>query len=402
MFQQLISRIFRARHYWRSISFDEIAELYISRLLTIFAANIVSTFAVIYLYKLGYSIQFIAAFYAIGYAFKIFFSIPAAQIAAYFGPKRGILAANILRIPMLVAFIFVPQYDMVAIVLFGLFQHMAMTLYDLCYLVSFSKVSSVGHAGKEIGNMQIIEKAARVLSPLLGGIVATVYGPEVAIILACGLFIGAALPLLRTVEPTRTRQKIRLRGYPWRLSWRSLTAEVAVGFDFVTSLLGWTLYIGVFVLAALGGGVYAALGGLSSLGVLISILAAWTFGIIIDRRRGDILLTLGAVLNSVIHLFRPFVSAPSGVIATNIANETATSAYSMSFMRVMFDVADSSGFRITYLMFIEMALNAGASAACCVILLALHFVDPKQSLTVLFVVAALVELLLLFSRRQAK
>ena len=54
MFRKLISFVFRRRHYWRSVSFDEIAELYTSRLITMFAINIVNLFAAVYLYKLGY------------------------------------------------------------------------------------------------------------------------------------------------------------------------------------------------------------------------------------------------------------------------------------------------------------------------------------------------------------
>ena len=56
MFQRIISRIFKSRHYWRTLSFDEVAELYTSRLVTVFAINVVNLFAAVYLYKLGYSI----------------------------------------------------------------------------------------------------------------------------------------------------------------------------------------------------------------------------------------------------------------------------------------------------------------------------------------------------------
>ena len=53
MLRNIFSRIFRARHYWRNVSFDEMAELYISRLITVFAINVVNLFAAVYLYKLG-------------------------------------------------------------------------------------------------------------------------------------------------------------------------------------------------------------------------------------------------------------------------------------------------------------------------------------------------------------
>jgi MFS family permease len=402
MFQALIHRIFRRRHYWRVVSFDEIAELYTSRLLTIFAINIVNLFAAIYLYKLGYSLMFITLFYGILYLMKVPFSYVAARYVAYFGPKHGIFLAGLIRVPSLIAFMFVPEYGLVAVLIFGALQQISSTMYDLAYLVNFSKVKNSLHAGKEIGNMQIIEKIARITSPLAGGLLASVYSPEVTIVVACILFLVAAWPLFKSVEPTMTRIKLHFEGFPWRLSWTSIAAESVVGFDFVASGMAWTLFISLFVFAGLGDNIYAALGALASLGVFVSVLAAWTFGQIVDKHKGGVLLSAGTIVNVVIHAFRPFTTSAAGVTGVNIANETATSAYAIPFTRVIFDVADSSGFRIVYMMLIEMSLNLGAALGCLVLALCLHFFGDEEGLKAMFIVAAMYELLLLISRRAAK
>lgn len=402
MLQQIIHRLFRARHYWRSISFDELAELYTSRLLTVFAINIVNLFAAVYLYKLGYSIAFIAFFYAALYAMKIPYAYICARIVAFFGPKHAIFFANMLRILSLVAFALVPQFGLPAVIAFGIFQQLASALYDLAYMVDFSKVKSIDHAGREIGMMQVIEKAARIISPLVGGAIASLFSPQVTIIVAGVVFAFAALPLFRTIEPTETKARIRLGGFPWRLARRTLAAETAVGYDFVASGLTWTLFVSIAVFGASGQTLYAILGGLASLGVLISMAAAWVFGKMVDRRKGGVLLASGAVANTVAHLFRPFTTTPVGAIGINITSETATSAYAMPFTRAVFDVADRSGFRIVYLMFIEMAVNFGAALGCLVLatlVLALGVVDGMKWA---FVVAAAYELLLLLARRQAR
>lgn len=405
MLQKLIYRLLSGRHYWRQVSFDEVAELYASRLITVFAANIVNMFAAVYLYKLGYSVQFIALFYAALYAAKIPFSILVAKYAAYFGPKHGILMANILRIPSLIAFALVAVSGENAfwmVVIFGIFQQMASTFYDLCYMIDFSKVKHSEHAGKEIGTMQIFEKIAKILSPLIGGAIAAIYGPQVTIVLACVLFAVAAIPLLRTVEPTRTHSKLKLSGFPWQLSVPSMVSQSVSGYDFVASGVTWTLFVTLFVFGSLGDSVYAALGGLASLGVLVSMIAAWTFGQMVDRHKGGILLTAGTVVNAGIHLFRPFVSSGAGVVGVNMANETATSAYALPFTRVMFDVADSSGFRITYLMFIEMTVNLGACLACIVLALGVSTLGTREGMTAAFVIAAMYEFVMLVSRRAAR
>jgi len=404
MFQKLIYRIFSGRHYWRLVSFDEIAELYASRLITVFAVNIVNMFAAVYLYKLGYSVVFIALLYAVLYAAKVPFSILVAKYAAYFGPKHGILMANILRIPSLIAFALVPvagEHAFWMVLAFGIFQQMSSTFYDFCYMIDFSKVKHSEHAGKEIGTMQIVEKVAKILSPLIGGAIAAIYGPQVTIILASVLFGLAAIPLFRTIEPTRTRERIKVAGFPWQLSMPSLLSQSAAGYDFVASGLTWTLFVTLFVFGHLGDSVYAALGGLASLGVLISLLAAWTFGQMVDRHKGGLLLSAGTIANTAIHLFRPFVNTGAGVIGVNVASETATSAYAMPFTRVMFDVADSSGFRITYFMFMQMTVNIGASLACLVLALGVFALGVREGMIAAFILAALYELIMLLSRRAA-
>jgi MFS family permease len=402
MFRTLIQRIFRRRHYWRIVSFDEIAELYTSRLLTTFAINIVNLFAAVYLYKLGYSVMFITLFYGILYLFKVPFSYIAARYAAYFGPKHGIFLAALLRIPSLIAFMFAPSYGLPAIIIFGVLQQMSSALYDLCYLIDFSKIKNSLHPGKEIGTMQVIEKIARIASPLAGGVIASVYTPQMTILVACLLFMVSAWPLFRSVEPTMTKTRLRISGFPWRLSLPSLVSESVVGFDFVASGMAWTLFITLFIFEALGQGTYAALGGLASLGVFVSVITAWTFGQIVDKHKGGLLLSAGTIVNLVIHLFRPFVNSTPGIMGVNMANESATSAYSIPFTRVVFDVADASGFRITYMMFIEMTLNFGAALGCFVLAVCLHLFGTGEGMKAMFVLAGLYELLMLISSRAAK
>jgi len=405
MLRAAIIRLFRGRHYWRGVSFDEIAELYASRLITIFAINTVNLFAAIYLYKLGYNFVFIALFYALFFAVRALSAPLAAKYVAYYGPKHGVLASSLLRIPSLIAFAWLPVaggYSLLSIALFGLFQQLSVGLYDISYLVDFSKVRHSEHSGKEIGVMQQMEKVARILSPLMGGLIASLWSPEATIIIASALFLVAAIPLFKTIEPTQLRGQIKMSGFPWRLAWRSLLSESAVGFDAIISGMVWTLFVAITVFSTFGNGVYASLGGLASLGTFASIIAVWVFGQIIDRHHGDVLLVLGTATNTVLHLVRPFTSSITGVMGMNIANESATSAYAMPFTRVMFDIADSSGFRIAYMMQIEIMVCGGAVLACLFFAACVSVWGNAMGCTVLFFIAAIYELLILLSARAAR
>jgi len=394
MIQAIIHSLLKRRHFWRYASFSEIAELYASRTIRIFALRLVAVFISIYLYQEGYSLIFIALFWVVFYAIKVPFHLPAGLIAARFGPKHGILASNLISAFSMTLLPFVPAYGLYPLAAWCILQAFSASLYDLCYLIDFSKVKNLQHAGKEIGYMNILEKIATSASPLLGGLLALWFGPEVVMILSAILFLLAALPLLRTGEQTRTHQKLQFRGFPWKTTRRSLMAETAIGFDVFASGTVWTLFLVVIIFAGDGDEMYAKVGAVSSVALIAALLASYTFGKIIDRRQGRGLLRTGVLLNSFVHVARPFIGSPVGVVAANITNEAATTAYAMAFTRGMFDTADMSGKRIVYLMFMGAVSNLGAACGALLLACILMFVDADQALKLFFFIAAFVTLLI--------
>ncbi len=398
MLKQFIIRVFMRRHFWRYMSFDDVAEMYVSRLMTIFAINISTIFVAVYMYESGYSIPQIILYYLVLNALRIPVSWGVAMVAAYWGPKHGILIANILRIPSLMALVMLEQWGVGALALFGVLTAVAASLYDLCYMIDFSKVKHVEHVGREIGTMQVLERLARVVSPLVGGVLAASFGPHTTIIVASVVFLCAAIPLLRTAEPTETRMKLKFREFPWREARRTFIGEIAVGVDFIASGLIWTLFMATVVFVSSGESVYAYLGALTSVGVLASLVAAWTYGHLIDRARGRELMVAGAVGNWLVHLFRPFITTTAGAAGVNITSEIGTAAYNMSFTRVVLDMADRSSYRIGYLMIIEIMYNIGATLACAVALLATWLWGNVFGMQVTFFVAAFAVLLLIAAR----
>lgn len=378
MIQQFIHRLFLRRHFWRHATFSEVAELYASRTLRVMALNIASVLMSVYLYQTGYSLVFIAGYWSIYYFLKIFMAFPAAKYISRFGPKHAILLSNLLYIPAMIIFSFVPTGGMLAIVLTGLLQGVSATIYDLGYLVDFSKVKNVEHAGKEIAYMNILEKFAKGLSPLVGGLLAFMAGPEVTMWAAAGLFAIASVPLLQTAEPTKSRNGLVFRGFPWRTAWRSMVAETGVGFDVVASGTVWSLFVAIVILGVHGNEVYAQLGALLSVVMLVAIVSSYAYGRMIDSRRGGELLFYSVIADAVVHASRPFVNTVGVTVSTNIANEIATTGYSMAFTRGLFDTADLSGFRITYLACIEVMANVGAMLASVLFMLfVLQFGDES-------------------------
>jgi MFS family permease len=399
MIQKIIHRILVQRHFWRYATFSEISELYASRMLRMLAINIAASFMSIFLYQHGYSIPHIALFWGLFFLFKAVMAIPLASVAAHIGAKHGILLSNILYIPSMIVFALVPEYGPWLLALVVLFQGTSSTLYSISYSTDFSKVKSSLNAGKEIAYMNIIEKVTAGLSPLIGGLLAFAFGPQVVLVIAAFLFTLAAVPLMRTAEQERPRQKLNFKGFPWHLIRPNIVAELAVGFDVFTSGTVWSLFTAVFIIGvASTNEVYALNGALLSVVLFAALGASYAYGRLIDRKKGGELLRFASVGNSITHLLRAFTGTTIGVAGLNIANEAATTGYTMAYTRGIFDNADLSGERVTYLGLVEAQANLGASIGGFVLFFLSSAIVGKQALQIFFFIAAAVVLLIITAR----
>ncbi len=361
MLARIIDRILLRRHFWRHATFSEVAELYASRSMRVFAIRMFSAFISIYLLQEGFGVVFIALFWAGFYALRSILAPMSATLVGYFGPKRMTLVSNILSMSAMLVMPLVPEFGFLALLVWGLLEGVSTSIHDIAYLVNFSKVKSMKHAGKEMAFMNIVEKVAASLSPIAGGVMAFLAGPQSVMVVASALLLLAALPLFWTGEPTRVRQKLNFQGFPWRLTWRSMVAESAIGLDTVASSTGWTLFMGVVIFSTNSNDIYAKIGFLSSVAIVASLLSSYMFGKLIDRDRGGELLRFGVFANSITYIIRVFTTTPTGVATVNMLNEGAIAAFNMAFTRGMFDTADMSGRRIAYLSLMSMSLNIGCT-----------------------------------------
>lgn len=393
MIQSFIYRILQRRHFWRYVTFSEVAELYTARMLRMTANAMINTFVAVYMLKNGYPLHLIAGYYVIYCLFKVFIAVPSAQFVARFGPKHAMLVANIISIPSLVAFSFLDDIGIWALLAYTLCQGASMALYDIAHMVGFSKVKHSDHAGKEIGYMNIIDKIAAGVSPFIGGLIAWLLSPELTMWIASGLLLVAAVPLFRTAEPVMLGQKLNFRGFPWAQTWRSIRAEVAVGADTSLAMIIWPLFLAVVVFAGSGDVLYAQLGALSAVTVFVGLFASHAYGVLIDRKRGRELLQYTSIAKAVTHLLRPFVGTPLAAGLVNALNEGVAAGYAMAFMRGMFDLADRSGHRIVYLLLIEMAFSLGGALICLILYVSLSLLgDSHLALAVTFYGAGLLML----------
>lgn len=396
MLKRLIHHFLERRHYWRYADFAELAELYASRMLRILAVSMVSVFIAIYLYQNGYHLAFIMGYFAAYFLLRALVTFPAAFLVARIGPKHATLISNFLYVPALIALTQLAEFGLPVLVFVAIFQACSVALYDIGYMVNFSKVKKDDHIGKEIGFMYIIERVTMSISPLIGGLIAYLFGPEWTMVFASVVFGLAAIPLLFTPEPTKIHQKISFRHFNWKYTAKGLLAHGAIGADFVASSSMWSLYVAIAIFGTTSNAVYAQIGALTSITILASLAFAQLYGRIIDRRKGGELLRFGVIGNSLIHLTRPFIGTPVGVVMVNVTNEASTTAYSMPFIKGMFGVADDlPGYRIVYLAMMTISSSLGAAIFSAIIAVLALYMNEIVSMQIGYIIVAVIVLLIL-------
>lgn len=389
MIRKFIHHLLEQRYHWRTVGFSELAELYANRLLRLMAVNMVSGVVSIYMYQLGYPVWFIFAFFALYFLGRALMSFPAAYFIARVGPKHGSLVSNFLGIPALLALTQLENLGWVALAIFGVMQGFAVSLYVISYHVSFSKVKHTDHAGKEIGFMYILEKIGTGLSPLLGGFIAYLFGPEATMAAACILFVISAGPLFLSPDPVMTKQHITFRGFNWRATRKNLISVAAIGVDQLSSAATWSLYVAIAIFGTTSNVVYAQIGGLMSIAFLASLLFSRLYGVLIDRRKGGELLRASVVADFLLDLARPFASSPLGVVLINVLNEAITSGYAMPYLKGQYDMADSlPGYRIVYMTLMEVALCLGATLFALVVVAIVIVTGDIRGMQLSYIVAA--------------
>lgn len=400
MIKTLVYRLLRHHHFWREVGFDELSELYISMMFRGMAISLVGLFVPLYLLGLDFSVADIIMVMAWYFTVRaLFFDFIAGHTVARIGPKHSMVISYLLLVGSTTLFLTLPSFGWPLWLLGGLWGG-AQSFFFIAFNVDFSKVKHSEHGGKELGYIIMMEKTGAVLGPLVGGFVATYFGPRYIFIIGIALLIFGLVPLFRTAEPVKLRQRLDFKGFKVRKHRRVFMSFVGVGIENNISVFVWPLFLGVFILT--DASAYAKLGVLTAVSFIVSIIASKAIGQTIDDRKGRVLLRYSAVANSLIHLVRPFVSTYPVAFGLNIINDIVTPGYRIPFFKGLFDSADEvPGYRIVYITSLE-AFGSLVKAAICWFLVVLAFnLSAYATLTIGFGMAAVVSLLIMTERFKA-
>lgn len=354
MIQKMINSLLQPRHFWRTADFDELSEIYTSILLRSLATSVVGLFIPVYLHGLGYSVRTIFAFFIVFFMARIVIDPLVALLVGRIGPKHTIALSTISNIIVLLLLLTMkdlgwPLY-FVAIV-----YTLTNSLFFIAFHTDFSKIKHTMHGGKELGYLTILEKLGGIAGPLIGGVIATVWGPNYIIVLSIILFLLSLIPLFLTNEPVKVHQKITLKGFAIAPHKRAIFSYACFSAENVVSILLWNFYLSLAIFVT---SPYAKIGAVVAISTAVSLLTVQFVARRVDAKRGRSLLRMGAVANGVVHIGRLFVTTPLGVLGINVVNDPVTVTYRMPFIKQFYDFSDQvPGYRIVYIAINEMFGN---------------------------------------------
>ena len=398
MFKNIINNI-SSRHFWRTASFSEMGQLHVARLVRTIAINLGAGLIAVYMYKIGYSLVFISLFWVAYFMLKVVIMLPLAQLIASIGPRKSIIISNFLYVPSMIAFMFVEQYGVPMLVITVIFQTSSAALYDMGYLVGLSRLSrDSSRGGRAVAMMKIAETVAKGLSPLIGGILAMMFDPRASLVVSLLFFVLASIPLIKMVDSMKTGFRLAPRGFNWKQATQSLLVQIPIGFDYYASTTAWSLFLVVLVFASGGNEVYAKLGALTSLILVVSLVSAYAYGKLIDKKAGGQLLIWTAIGSVVSNLFRVFVRTPIAAIGTNAAHEMMATGYSMAYTRGMMDTANQTGYRVFYVAMTQLTVNLGAGLAALVLAVIIALLGDSIGFSVFYAITSVVVIGIAFVR----
>ena len=387
MLRKFLTEI-RYRHFWRKATYSELSGFYVAELLRAMALNLATLFIYAFLFVKGYSLIYIAIFSVYSQLMMLIFSILSVYLIAYFGANRCLLTSNFIYIPALLSFSMLDQWGEWAIAWGGLFMAFSTVLHNTSYNVLFSEIKSSNNCGKELGYMIIFQKLAGIVTPLIGGLLASRFGAEISMWVATGLFIVAAISLLNAQAVAKKHHYLNFHGFPWRAYMSMIIGQFGRGFNVVTVNF-WPFYMMLFVVPTIGA--YQLIGSVGSLSAAVMFVMAFGLGRLLDRypHYGVWFFRWGVVLESVIMAVRLFITSMLGVVLSEVGYSVANLVYLMPYSKARFDAADKSGSRVVMELAMIFAWNFSSLVASIVLLACLIYIpDTKQALMTFFTIAS--------------
>lgn len=368
----------------------ELKEFFWFQLIFSFAYALVTIFEPVFFYKEGFSLVFIALYYAAHYLLYLVLLPLGGMFVGRFGLELSMAASLPFFIFYFVALSLVPQYPGlvgVAVVL--------LTLHKIFYWpavhIEMARFGDAENRGTEMSWVQVMRFSLGVVGPVVGGFVAAIWGFPVLFLMTALVVLLSVVPLLKTKERYRPKQLSYWR--PWQLMWsprqRSITMTMLGMGENLVDMVFWPLFM------------FIVLGSTSELGLIVAVgvivMAAVTFlvGEMVERVPQRLVMRAHLPFLMISYLFRPIAGSPVAVLLTDTLGRMSFAGVNMAQFYKVYELAKRR-YAISTVVSTEMVLCIGKAAAALLLAGVFAVMLPYSGFVVAFSLAAVLGLFYLW------
>ena len=379
-------------HYFNGKLKQGFVALFSGRMIQLVGTGLTGLFIPVFLLeKMGYSITLVLLYFIVIH-FCYAFLVPFAAIALNkIGMRRSLRISIIFDALFYFFLFFIQYYPVTMLVLAGISTIMSRTLFWLPFHVDFAKFTDLKNRGKEVSLFWATRALISIIMPLLSGFLIGLYGFNAVFALTIILILTSWIPFLGLPGNREIFEWTYVETFKnfFKKENRSLViANMANGAENDIAIVVWPIFIWQLLK-----GNYFAVGALSSLIVLSTILLQFAVGKFTDIVNKRKLLRWGSMLYAagwfakvfVITAFQTYVVGAYHSF-TQIFKDTPFDALNYEIM------ADQGHFIDEYTVIKEMAVQFGKVLVLC----AAVVVSLTLGMQWTFALAALASLLINF------
>ncbi len=359
------SKLFKKN--WGADLSGGVVALYTNRLIQQVAAGLLGLFLPVFLFQKYQSINLVLIFYLFDFALYLFLAAPGAMMASRLSFRQALRFSVIGGTIYYICFYFF-DYN---ILLFSILALIAVNFDRMFYWVpyhsGFAKFTDKKTRGRTIAILSSAASLIGVALPLIAGFIISQYTFNVLFLIIIIVYASSVIPffIIPAINEYYTfnyRQTWQLLFHP--RDRKILLTYMAAGAEDIIGFAIWPIFIWQ-VLA----GNYQAIGFVSSLIILVTILVQLIIGNYTDKFNKKRLLRYGTIFYSLGWLLKIFVQTGFQIFIASSYHNFAAVAMRTPFDALMYEKAADAGHYVDeYTVLREMALCLGRMAMILVLL----------------------------------
>ena len=346
-----------------------LSAVYLASTIRTFALSLLGIFTPLYVYQVlegaGLSgrtpaktiiLLGVIGYYIVNRLTLLLVNIPASYFIAEVkgGFRRSMLLSNILHAANLLLLLFAKNQPLLLLPA-AIMAGALIPFYWIPYHLIFIEDGKGKSFGEKISVAGVLDKAAGVAAPLIGGLVIALVGFETLLVVVLFLVVASTFPIFSMCHHERhfvPPLKMIFRDFFSKGFRKDLIAFLGAGSQNVGAAIVWPIFLFTIV------GSFAGLGALTSGVVLISILVTLWLGRLVDKRGKRRVLRAGAYSQSALWGVRAFTSTVPQAFVAQAAARIAAEFLWIPFDTIVYANA-SAGNPFEYVILREWALNLG-------------------------------------------